>query len=353
MSRQDTIPRIRQERQMKFHYKRIAAGLAIALGAGMAMQAAAADIQERRVKFSYPVSKTNPVGLATDKFIELVGQKTGGKIKVTGYADAQLGNEIQAMSSAQGGIIELTVVSTAGAANNVKELGIFDLPFLFHSVEEADAVIDGPVGKELLGKFAAKNLVGLCYWDYGFRQVSNSKHPINKVEDFDGLKLRVLQNRIYIDTFKALGANPLPLPYPETYTALETKAIDGQESAYLVTKSSGYQEIQKYMTETNHVFLPAVVMASKRFWDRLSKDEQAIIQQSCDESVAYFRTTSRDLERKVVGELTAAGMTMNQIAPAEKARMAQATAAVTDKYKAELGADLVDRTLATINQARK
>lgn len=193
---------------MKFHYKRVAAGLAIALGAGMAMQAAAADIQERRVKFSYPVSKTNPVGLATDKFIELVGQKTGGKIKVTGYADAQLGNEIQAMSSAQGGIIELTVVSTAGAANNVKELGIFDLPFLFHSVEEADAVIDGPVGKELLGKFAAKNLVGLCYWDYGFRQVSNSKHPINKVEDFDGLKLRVLQNRIYIDTFKALGANP-------------------------------------------------------------------------------------------------------------------------------------------------
>src|SRR5690606_39949216 len=98
----------------------------------------------------------------------------------------------------------------------------------------------------------------------------------------------------------------LPIPYHESYPALESKAIDGQESSFLVTKSSGYQEIQKYMTETNHVFLPAVVMASKRFWDRLSKDEQSLIQQACDESVAYFRTTSRDLEKKVVGELTAA-----------------------------------------------
>ena len=136
-------------------------------------------------------------------------------------------------------------------------------------------------------------------------------------------------------------------------STLETKAIDGQESAYLVTKSSGYQEIQKYMTETNHVFLPAVVMASKRFWDRLSKDERAVIQQSCDESVTYFRQVSRDQEKKVVGELSAAGMSMNKIDPAEKQRMVQATAAVTEKYKTELGAELVDRTVATINQTRK
>src|SRR5690606_27315899 len=160
------------------------------------------------------------------------------------------GNEIQSMSSAQGGIIELAVTSTAGAASNVKELGVFDLPFMFQTVEEADAVVDGEVGQQLLDKFKEKNLVGLCYWDYGFRQVSNSKCPIRKLADFEGLKLRALQNRIYIDIFKALGANPLPLPYPETYTALESKAIDGQESAYLVTQSSGYHQIQAYMTET-------------------------------------------------------------------------------------------------------
>ncbi|WP_323000469.1 TRAP transporter substrate-binding protein [Castellaniella sp.] len=304
------------------------------------------------MKFSYAVSATNPVGLAVNKFIEVAKEKSGGKFKITGYPDAQLGNEIQSMSSAQGGIVELSVVSTAGATSNVKELGIFDLPFMFHSVEEADAVIDGPVGKKLLEKFPSKNLIGLCYWDYGFRQVTNSKHPIQKLEDFNGLKLRVLQNSIYIDTFKALGANPLPLPYPETYTALESKAIDGQESSYLVTQSSGYQEIQPYLTETQHVFLPAVVLVSKRFWDKLNADERAVLSDSCSESVTYFRQVSRQMEKDVVKELVGAGMKFNTIDPEQKARLIEATASVTKKYKAQLGAELVDETLATIQKVR-
>lgn len=337
---------------MSFKMKTVATYTAAALLAGLSYQASAADVQERRMKFSYPVSQTNPIGLATKKFIEIVDKNTDGKFKVTGYADAQLGNEIQAMSSAQGGTIELTVVSTAGAANNVKELGVFDLPFLFQTVEEADAVIDGPVGSGLLEKFEDKNLVGLCYWDYGFRQVTNSKHPIKTLEDFQGLKLRALQNSIYLDTFKALGANPLPLPYPETYTALETKAIDGQESAYLVTQSSGYQEIQKYLTETQHVYLPAVVMASKRFWDRLSSDEQTILRDACTESQAYHRQVSREMEKDVVQELIASGLEFNTITPEERARMVAATEAVTEKYKAELGADLVDQVFAEIQQVR-
>lgn len=337
---------------MSFQMKSIASAVAATVITSLSFSAAAADIQDRTVKFSYAVSQTNPVGMAANKYIEIVNKKTDGKIKVNGFADAQLGNEIQSMSSAQGGIIELSVISTAGAASNVKELGIFDLPFLFQSVEEADAVVDGPVGQLLLDKFSEKNLVGLCYWDYGFRQVTNSKHAIEKLEDFSGLKLRTLQNRIYIDTFKALGANPLPLPYPETYTALESKAIDGQESAYLVTKSSGYQEIQNYLTETKHVYLPAVIIASKRFWDRLSKDEQTIMLDACNEAKIYHRQVSREMEKDVVQELIGAGLKFNTISPEEKARMVQATAAVTEKYKTELGADLVDQAIATINKVR-
>ncbi|NYT65651.1 TRAP transporter substrate-binding protein [Alcaligenaceae bacterium] len=337
---------------MSFLMKHIAAAVATTAITSMSFSAVAADIKDRNVKFSYAVSQTNPVGMAVNKYIDIVNQKTDGKIKVTGFADAQLGNEIQSMSSAQGGIIELSVISTAGAASNVKELGVFDLPFLFQTVEEADAVVDGPVGQILLDKFSDKNLVGLCYWDYGFRQVTNSKHPIEKLEDFSGLKLRTLQNRIYIDTFKALGANPLPLPYPETYTALESKAIDGQESAYLVTKSSGYQEIQNYLTETKHVYLPAVIIASKRFWDRLSKDEQTIMLDACNEAKVYHRQVSREMEKDVVQELIGAGLKFNTISPEEQARLVQATASVTDKYKAELGADLVDQTMAAINKIR-
>jgi len=337
---------------MRRYFTRFFAGLAAAGALGLANQVAAADISARNLKFSYPVSKTNPVGMTIDRFIELVDQKSGGKIKITAYPDAQLGSELQSMSSAQGGIIELTVVSSAGAANNVKELGVFDLPFLFQSVEEGYAVLDGAVGKELLGKLKDKNLVGLCYWDWGFRQVTNNRHAITRLEDFQGLKLRVLQNRIYIDTFKALGANPLPLPYPETYTALETGAIDGQESSFLVTKSSGYHEIQKFVTETGHVWLPAIAMASKRFWDRLSADEQAILQDACDESVHYHRQISNTLEQQVVADLVRAGMVVHRFDPAEKDRLVQATAAVTEKYREELGADLIERTLATIATVR-
>ncbi len=316
------------------------------------MQSNAQDIQDRRIKFSYAVAKDNPVGLAVEKYAQIVSDKSGGKMKITGYPNATLGNEIQSMSSAQGGIIEMTIVSTAGAAGNVKELAIFDLPFIFRSEKEADAVVDGEVGQSLLKKFAEKNLVGLCYLDYGFRQVTNNKRPIQKLEDFRDLKLRTLQNRVYIDVFKALGANPLPLPYPETYGALESKAIDGQESSYLVTKSSSYQDIQKYLTETRHFYLPAVVMVSKKYWDKLSKAEREVLESSCKEAQTYHRQVSRKMEADVVQELIKAGMQFNKIDPAEHERMVKATASVIEKYKPELGADLVNKTLDTIQKAR-
>ncbi|MDO5680493.1 MAG: TRAP transporter substrate-binding protein [Pelistega sp.] len=325
----------------------------VATGLFLAHGAAQAEIQERNLKLSYPVSQSDPIGMAANKLIEIVDQKTQGKFKIKGYSDAQLGNEIQSISSAQGGVIEMTVVSTAGAGGNVKEFGIFDLPFLFNSVEEADALVDGPVGKELLQKLEGKNLVGLCYWDYGFRQVTNSKHPIKKLEDFQGLKIRTLQNRIYIDTFKALGANPLPLPYPETFTALESKAIDGQESAYVVTKSSGFHEAQKYVTETNHVFLPAVVMVSKRFWDRLADDEKQVFNDSCIEAQAYHRQISRDMSKEVEKELVAAGLELDKFDETEKARLVQATNNVTEKYKEELGKELVEKAFAELENIRK
>ena len=333
--------------------RQLSAAVALGMFALTGTHAQAQDIQDRKIKFSYAVAKDNPIGLAVDKFAQIVSDKSSGKLKVTGYPNATLGNEIQSMSSAQGGILEMSVVSTAGAAGNVKELAIFDLPFIFRSEKEADAVVDGEVGQSLLKKFSDKNLIGLCYMDYGFRQVTNSKHPIKRLEDFRDLKLRTLQNRVYIDIFKALGATPLPLPYPETYTALETKAIDGQESAYLVTKSSSYQDIQTYLTETRHVYLPAVVLVSKKFWDRLNTKERDVLETSCKEAQAYHRQVSRKMEAEVVQDLVKAGMKFNKIEPAEQARMVQATASVIEKYKPELGADLVNKTMATIEAARK
>jgi len=204
----------------------------------------AAEINPHTIKLSYPVAKDNPVGLGVTRFAEIVSEKSGGKIKVTGYSDAQLGAEIQTMSSARGGVLEMTLVSTAGAAGAVKEFSVFDLPFLFSDETEADAVVDGPVGKLLLDKLKDKGLTGLCYWEYGFRNITNSKRPIEKLEDFSGLKLRTVQNRVYLDVLNTLGATPTPMPFPEVFGALESKAIDGQEAPVAAVLSSRFYEVQ-------------------------------------------------------------------------------------------------------------
>lgn len=324
----------------------------VILGLSLTGGAAHAEFKERSMKLSHPMSKSDPIGTAANKFIEVANEKTQGKFKIKEYSDAQLGNEIQSISSTQGGVIDIAVVSTAGIGGIIKEFGIFDLPFLFNSIEEGDALVDGDVGKELLQKLESKNLVGLCYWDYGFRQVTNSKHPIKKLEDFQGLKIRTLQNRLYIDTFKALGANPLPLPYPETFTALESKAIDGQESSYVVTKTSGFHEAQKYVTETNHVYLPAIVMTNKRLWDRFSDEEKQVFYEACQEGQAIHREVSRDMSKKVEQELVDAGLQLDRFDDAEKQRLIDATASVTEKYKEEIGKELVEKAYSTIENIR-
>ncbi len=138
---------------------------------------------------------------------------------------------------------------------------------------EADAVLDGPVGQKVMDKLQEKGLVGLVYWENGFRNMTNNKRPITKVEDFDGIKLRVMQNNVYLDSFRKLGANAVPLPFSELFSALETRAVDGQENPYNTIPSSKFFEVQKYLSVTNHVYSPWIMLASKKWWDQLSKAE--------------------------------------------------------------------------------
>ena len=136
-------------------------------------------------------------------------------------------------------------------------------------------------------------LVGLAYWELGFRNVTNSKRPLAKLEDFSGLKLRVLQSPLFIDTFTALGANPVPMPFPEVYTALEQKVVDGQENPITVIVDSKFQEVQKYLSLTRHIYNPQAVIMSKKSWDKLNAAEQKIIQDAAREATAYQRQVSR------------------------------------------------------------
>ena len=319
--------------------------------AGTAAQAA--DVKDRNIKLSYVLSKDHPYGLGATKFAELVNQKSGGKMKVKTYSDGQLGGEAQTISATQGGVQEMTLVSSAPLVGIVKEYALFDFPYLFENEKEADAVLDGPVGKKLLDKLSDKNLIGLCYWENGFRNVTNSKRPIAKAEDIQGLKIRTMQNPVYTDLFNTLGANAVPMAMTEVYTALETKAIDAQENPYQIIYASKFNEVQKYVSATKHAYAPAVVMVSKKFWDKLTPDERKILQDSCVEARDYERKVTRDANAKVLKELQAKGMAFNEIPPAEMAKMREKVKPVVDKYSKEVGEDLVKQTYAEIDKVRQ
>ena len=211
--------------------KKLTRALAIGLAALLPLSAALAqDIKERTFKFALQNPKGHPLEQGATKFSELVAAKSGGKIKVNVFPGGTLGGDAANVSALQGGTIEFVMLNSGILASQVKDFEVFDFPFMFANAKEADAVVDGPFGQKLHAKLQEKGIVGLAYTELGFRNITNSKKPINTVEDIAGLKLRVIPNAINVDWVKALGANPTPLAFPEVYAALEQKAIDGQEN---------------------------------------------------------------------------------------------------------------------------
>ena len=325
----------------------------VALSLVAASGAGAADFKDRAIKLSYVTAKDSPYGLGVEKLAELAARKSEGKMKIRGYSDGQLGAEVASISSAQGGVIEMTLVSTAAVSGNVKEFGLFDFPFLFSEEKEVYAVLDGPVGTQLLNKLTDKGVVGLCYWEVGFRHVTNSKRPVTKLDDFKGLKIRTIQNPVFVDVFNTLGATASPMAFTEVYPALESKALDGQETPYNVIYTSKFHEVQKYLSATKHIYGPGVVLVGKKFWDQLSGDEKKVLQESCTEARDYERKVSRDLDAKVLAEMKAKGLVVNEISPEEHAKMREKVKPVIEKYTAVVGADLVKQAYAEIEKVKK
>ncbi|HEY9237552.1 MAG TPA: TRAP transporter substrate-binding protein [Burkholderiaceae bacterium] len=310
---------------------RLTATLALLAAGGATL---AQDIQERTIRFGHLNNTDHPTSTGVKKFAELVAAKSGGKITVKEFPSSQLGNELQQQSALQGGVQEMLTASTTSLTGIVKEFGLFDFPFLFTSGKQADAMVDGPLGKMLSGKLADKGVVVLGFFDLGFRNVTNSKRPITKGEDLDGLKLRVIPNPVFLETFKTFKANPLPMPFAELYNALESKAVDGQENPYSVILSSKFYEVNKFVSGTNHVYATNPVQISKKFWDRLSPVEQKLLQDAATEAQNFQRVASREVAGKALNELKAKGMQYNDIAPAEMARMRADAKAVHDKFAA-------------------
>jgi tripartite ATP-independent transporter DctP family solute receptor len=312
----------------------------------------AADIQERTLRLSVAGNKGNPQVDGAEKFAELVDEKSGGLITIKIFPGGVLGPDLHNYSAMQGGTLDMNISNASYLAGNVKEFAVLDFPFLFSTVEEADAIVDGPVGRKLFDKLQERGLVGLAYTELGFRQLNNKERPIATAEDLEGLKMRVIPTPLYIDYMNAVGANAVPMPYTETYTALETGAIDGMTNTPLNMIDMKFYEVAEYVTIDNHMYNPQAILISKITWDKLSDDEKKLIQESATEAALYQRQVNRAAGAKALEQLKDEGMEVNELPPEEIAKLKDKAQPVIDKYTADVGPELVAELNAELEKIR-
>ena len=294
----------------------------------------------------------HPVADGVKRMQEVLDAKTGGKIKINAFWGGAAGGDLQATQALRAGTQEMVCTSSSPLVGIIKELGVFDLPFLFANEKEVDAVLDGPAGEYFNKKLEAVGLVNLAYWENGFRNLTNSRRPVAKVEDFSGVKVRVMQNNIFLDTFKTLGTNAVPMAFGEVFTALETKTIDGQENPFVTIDTSKFYEVQKYLSVTRHAYTPFLILYSKKLWDQLSPAEQAVLREAAIEGRKAQRASIRAQSDKALAGLKAKGMQVNEISPTEQKRMFEKVKPVYDKHQESIGAEAINVVFDALKKVR-
>lgn len=307
----------------------------------------------KTIRAGIGLNDAHPQYKALLKFKEIVEKETDGQIKVETYHSSQLGDDRTMTEALQLGSQEVTIPSTAPLANFVPEYSVFDFPFLFPSEEVADKVLDGEVGQKFLDKLADQQLVGLAYWENGFRDVTNSKRAIKTAADFKGLKLRTMENQVHLEAFKALGANPTPMAFGELFTAMQQGTVDGQENPYATINLQKYYEVQDHVSNTHHIYSPFVFLMSKKFYDGLTEEQQKIVKDAALEAGTYNRELNRETNKESLAQLQEAGMTYTEITKEELAKMKELVQPVIDKYSKTIGEDIVKEVYDAIEAASK
>ena len=323
----------------------LAAAALAAVGGAQAQEA-------REIKFATQNPKGHPIVVGMEKFVELVAARSGGKIKVNLFPGGVLGGDAQNVSALQGGTVDMISLNAGILASQVKDFEVFDFPFMFANAKEADAIVDGPFGEKLEAKLQDKGIVGLAYFELGFRQLTNSKRAVNTVEDIAGLKLRVIPNAINVDWVKALGANPTPMAFGEVYPAMEQKAIDGQENPLPVIAANKFYEVQKHIALTNHQYNPQIVIASKKLWDSLSEADRKLLGDAAQEAAVFQRKVSREAMGTALATLKSNGMQVTEFSAAEQAKLRDKLKPVIDKHGAAI-AETVKSLQAELAKLRK
>jgi TRAP-type transport system periplasmic protein len=310
-----------------------AAALTLAIGPTFA---------QTKLTLGHGAAPGNPRHEAAVAFANAVKQKSGGKLEVQVASSAQLGDDAAMLTALRSGSLDMSANSQGASATVVPEYAAFGMPFLFTDSAAAFRLLDGPLGKELADKSAAKNLVVLGYWDNGIRQVSNSKRPVLTPADMKGLKIRTPPDSVTIDIMTALGAETQQIKFAELYVALQQGVVDGQENPLANIDASKLYEVQKFISLTGHKFEMTPFLMSKRTWDRLSEADRKIIQEAANEATAVQRKLSKDADEKLVGELKGKGVRIDKV---DTAPFAKATESVTAKWTSGPIGDYVKRVV--------
>lgn len=315
---------------------------------------AAAPAMAQNPRLGYVPTEDHPVGEASRYFAKLVEEKTDGRIKIDTFGNGLLGSEPEMQASVQAGFIDIMVGPTPNLVGVVPQFMIYDLPFFYKDFAAADAVMDGAVGEQLFAQLKEKTgIVGLAWWDNGFRHMTNKIRPINTVEDMAGISIRVIPNPLFIATWEALGTNPTPLPWPELYSALENGAVDAQETPYALIDTARFYEVQKYLAKTSHVYTPFVLLASQKWFGSLSDEDKALVMEAAKESAVFQRDISRKSADTLEADLEKKGFEITRPTPEAIAAMAERVAPVVDKFSKEIGVELVEQARAAMAAAAK
>lgn len=304
-------------------------------------------------RLGHVFTEQHPRGLAMQRFAAEVEKGTGGKIVVKLFGSSSLGAEDKMLQAVQSGVQEFYLGSLAPISSRKKELQVFDFPFLFTNDREAAQVLDGKVGRKMLEDMGDTGALGLVWSGGAFRNVSNSKHAINKFEDLKGLKIRVMQTPVAIDSFKAMGSNPTPMAFSEVYTALEIKAIDGFENPAVDMFQNKIFEVQKYLAITNHVYTPIALMVSKKWFSGLPADQQSAIKKAAEIARDFERAEEIRQAKGAVNLLKENGMVVTELPAPELEKIRVAVRPVIEKYSASIGAEFVKSFFAEIDAVRK
>lgn len=331
-------------------------GLSVAVAAcGLLLASsfdATAQIRERQFRMASAHPEDDAIGVGMVKFAEEVSRISGGKMTVKIFGNSVLGKDLATVTMMQGGVLDFSVMNTNLLVGMAKECGLVDLPFLFANSKQAFAVLDTPVGKKIHEALEPKGIVGLGYFAIGFYHFHSNKKPFNKVEDFEGQKLRVSETPISIDFVKAMGGNAVPMAYMEIYNAFEQKVVDGGSQPLLNLQFAKFFEVQKYLSLTYNTYTVQSVLMSKKVWDGLNADEKKVLNEAFAIAAPVQRAATDKSDDESLKFLKTK-MTVNDVAPAELARMKAKAQPVIDKYAKEYNEALAKELFAAIEKAPK